>query len=94
MKAIVSQAQLNKKREVAEVRRNGAGESHVRKVQDCVASTTSDANPVANGGGGRPVDQDVLRVSGDMRFESKKSRLVCADVGCASVMVKFAIYKE
>ncbi|PQQ21816.1 hypothetical protein Pyn_19854 [Prunus yedoensis var. nudiflora] len=55
MKAIVSQAQLNKKREVAEVRRNGAGESHVRKVQDCnlkVASTTSDANPVANGGGG------------------------------------------
>ncbi|KAM1473713.1 hypothetical protein ACFX2I_029814 [Malus domestica] len=49
-----------------------------------VASTTANANPVANVGiGGRlPVGgQDVLRVTSDVSFERKKRRLICAEIG-------------
>ncbi|KAL6273194.1 hypothetical protein ACE6H2_023886 [Prunus campanulata] len=65
--------------------RNGACVVHVRKVQGCdckVAYAASNAHPVANRGSGGPLGgQDVVRIIGDMGFESKKSILICGEVG-------------
>ena len=56
----------------------------MRKIQGSdskVFGTAFDPNPVADRGRGRPIScQDFVRVS-DMAFESKKSWLVCGDVG-------------
>ena len=63
---------------------NGSRKTHVRKIQGSdskVFGTASDPNPVANRGRGRPIAcQGFVRVI-NVVFESKKSWLVCGDVG-------------